>query len=63
MPEVGKIAMLAGLEEGRVQTWVGAGLFERVTPRTDDWVARAHVLSQLERAAANLRVLPVSVQA
>ncbi|HXH23017.1 MAG TPA: adenylate/guanylate cyclase domain-containing protein [Dehalococcoidia bacterium] len=57
MPDPGKIAMLAGLEEGRVRRWLDAGLFERVTPRTEDWVARAHVLSQLERAGVPLAIL------
>ena len=49
--------MLAGLDERRVQKWVDAGLFERVTPRTEDWVARTHVLKQLERAGVPLEVL------
>jgi adenylate cyclase len=57
MPNVSKTAMLAGLDERRVQQWLDAGLFERVPGKTDDWVARAHVLSQLERAGVPLDVL------
>jgi adenylate cyclase len=52
-----KVAMLAGVDPRRLQRWVDAGLFERVPETTEDWVARAHVLSQLERAEVPLDVL------
>ncbi len=57
MPNVAKIAVLAGLDEARVSRWVQAGLFERVPATTEDWVARAHVLSQLARAGVPIEVL------
>jgi adenylate cyclase len=57
MADLGKVAMLAGLDVGRVTAWFAAGLFERVAQQTEDLVARAHVLSQLERAGVPLEVL------
>jgi hypothetical protein len=41
----------------RVERWVTAGLFERVEPSTEAWVARCHVLAELERANVPLNVL------
>jgi adenylate cyclase len=52
-----KIATLAGIDPLRLQRWTDAGLFDRVPETTEDWVARAHVLSQLERADVPLDVL------
>ena len=52
-----KIAMLAGIPEARVQKWADAGLFARVREGTEALVARAHVLSQLERAGVPLAVM------
>jgi adenylate cyclase len=57
MGDVSKVATLAGLDEKRVRVWLEAGLFDRVGGHTADWVARAHVLSQLERAGVPLEVL------
>lgn len=57
VPNLSKIAILAGLEESRVQKWAAAGLFERVRAKTEDWVARAHVLAQLEKSGVPLEVL------
>lgn len=57
MPDVTKIAMLAGVPGARVQKWLDAGLFDRVPATTDEWVGRAHVLSQLERAGVPVDVL------
>jgi hypothetical protein len=57
MPDIEKISLLAGLKEARVRGWVDAGLFARVPERTEDRVARAHVLAQLERAGVPNQVL------
>ncbi len=57
MPDISRVAMLAGLDEGRAQVWSKAGLFDRVDATTADWVARAHLLAQLERAGVALEVL------
>jgi adenylate cyclase len=56
-PSLSRIATLAGVREVRLQKWHEAGLFERVTPQTDAWVARCHVLAELERARVPLNVL------
>ena len=57
MLDVKRVAMLAGLDDGRVQTWVDAGLFDRVKDSTGDWVARALVLAQLDRAGVPMEIL------
>src|SRR3990172_1297893 len=49
--------MLAGLDDGRVQTWVDAGLFDRVKDSNGDWVAQALVLAQLDRAGVPMEIL------
>lgn len=56
-PPVNRITALAGVRLDRVERWVTAGLFERVEPTTEAWVARCHVLAELERANVPLNVL------
>lgn len=55
--DTARIALLAGLDEERVVIWQKHGLFDRVPRKTDEWVARAHVLSQLDRAGVPIEVM------
>jgi adenylate cyclase len=57
MPDVGRVATLAGIDASRLQEWVDAGLFQRVDENTADWVARAHIVSQLERAGVPIDMI------
>lgn len=56
-PPVNRITALTGVRLDRVERWVTAGLFERVEPTTEAWVARCHQLAELERAHVPLNVL------
>jgi adenylate cyclase len=56
-PALKKVALLAGIEEERVGAWREAGLFDRLPNETGAWVARAHMLSELERAGVRRDVL------
>jgi adenylate cyclase len=49
--------MLAGIDESRLRGWVDAGLFQRLPDSTADWVAQAHIVSQLERAGVPIEMI------
>src|SRR3954447_26800666 len=57
MPDIARVALLAGLTPETVEAWYADGFFERVAPETADWVGRAVVLAQLERARVPREVL------
>jgi adenylate cyclase len=57
VPDIRRIAILAGVDEKRLQGWVDAGLFQRLDESTADWVARAHIVSQLDRAGVPIEML------
>jgi adenylate cyclase len=60
--DTARIALLSGLDEERVIVWQKHGLFDRVPATTEECVARAHVLNQLERANVPLEVLKAADQ-